>query len=165
MNVMERLLSCLRERHLTIGSCESFTAGLFCASLAACSGASQVLKGGIVTYASELKIQLAGVDADVIAQHGVISEACVKEMAVKARTKLRCDICVSFSGNAGPQALEGKPAGLVYCAIAYRDQVRVYELYMKEERNLLRQQAVRFVGEKVIEWLEEDTLGRCVERT
>lgn len=153
--MMEELLSCLKERGLTIGSCESFTAGLFCASLASLNGASEVLKGGIVSYASEIKKTVVGVDEKIIERFGVISGECADEMAVKAKKLLACDVCVSFTGNAGPAAMEGKPAGLVYCAIAYEEKVRVYELLIEEERNKVRHEAVKFAAGKIVEWLCE----------
>lgn len=150
---MEELLACLKEKKLTIGSCESFTAGLFCSSLASYSGASEVLRGGIVSYATEVKKTLVGVDEQILARFGVISEQCACEMAVKAKALLDCDICVSFTGNAGPLAMEGKPAGLLYCAIAYKEEIRVYELLLQKERNDVRKDAVAFAAGKIIEWL------------
>ena len=103
----------LKEKKLTIGSCESFTAGAFCAAIADVAGASAVLKGGLVTYATQEKIALAHVDAKIIETYGVVSEECAIAMARSARAVLDVDLCISFTGNAGPDAWEGKPAGLV----------------------------------------------------
>ncbi len=64
-----------KNKHLTIGSCESFTAGLFCAKLAEISGASAVLKGGIVTYATDIKTNVVGVSSEVVEKDGVISSS------------------------------------------------------------------------------------------
>lgn len=152
---MEELLECLKKHQLTIGSCESFTAGLFCAKLAEISGASSVLKGGIVTYATEIKTSVVGVCKEVVEKDGVISGSCAKEMAQKAKKILSCDICVSFTGNAGPSTMENKPAGLVYIGIAYKDECRIYEKSIKDDRNMVREKAVLYAAKKVKEWIQE----------
>lgn len=147
---MEELLVLLKERKLTIGSCESLTAGMFCAQMAAIAGASAVLKGGIITYATSVKEQVVGVDPKIISHEGVISAACAEEMAKKARVLLDCDICVSFTGNAGPDVMEGKPAGLVFCGIADRDDVQTYKLQLSGDRNKIREQAVACMVSELI---------------
>lgn len=153
---METLLALLKERNLTIGSCESLTAGLFTSQLAAISGASSVLKGGIVTYQTAVKEQLVGVDAHVIEQDGVVSAACAAEMAAKARQLLACDICVSFTGNAGPDVMEGKPVGCVYCAIADQKGVHTYRLQLSGSRNEIRMQAVMQMKAELIRLIKND---------
>lgn len=150
---MQELIALLKAKNLTIGSCESFTAGLFCASLASVSGASAVLKGGIVTYATCIKTDVVHVNAEIVEQYGVISKECAIEMAKKAKQLLDVDICVSFTGNAGPSAMEGKPAGEVYCAIAYGKDITAYKLQIKEERNKVREEAVRIMCQKLCELL------------
>lgn len=125
-----------------IGSCESFTAGLFCSTIASVPGASKVLQGGLVTYDTALKESIAGVDPEIIEKFGVISSECAMAMARCAREKLQADICVSFTGNAGPDAMEDKPAGLVYIAVADKDIAYSEEVYMPCERNELRRFAV-----------------------
>lgn len=139
---MEDLLHILKQKNMTIGTCESLTAGLFCAEMASYPGASKVLKGGIVTYQTEIKQTLVMIDASLIAQEGVVSAACAKAMAQHTRTLLDCDICVSFTGNAGPNAMEGKPVGCVFCGIADRTHCEVIQLNLSGERNEVRQKAV-----------------------
>ena len=150
---MQELIELLKNKQLTIGSCESFTAGLFCASLASVSGASAVLKGGIVTYATCIKTDVVHVSEDIIAAYGVISKQCAMEMAVKAQKLLDVDICVSFTGNAGPSAMEGKSAGEVYCAIAWKEHVYGYSFHIEKERNEVRNEAVHLMCEKLKELL------------
>ena len=146
---MQELIALLKEKQLTIGSCESFTAGLFCASLASVSGASAVLKGGIVTYATSIKTDVVHVDSEIVARYGVISMECAEEMAKKAQTLLDVDVCVSFTGNDGPYSMEGKPAGEVYCAIAYKQNVYGYRFQIEADRNEVRMDAVRLMCEKI----------------
>lgn len=150
---MQELVALLKQKQLTIGSCESFTAGLFCSSMAEVSGASAVLAGGIVTYATRIKTDLVSVDQAIIDQFGVISAPCACEMAKKAKALLNVDVCVSFTGNAGPNAMEDKPAGLVYCAIAYQDEVIPYEFFIQKGRNEVRQEAVQLVCDQLLELL------------
>lgn len=152
---MEELLRLLKENGWTIGSCESLTAGLFTSELAKISGASAVLKGGIVAYQNEIKAQVVKVDAEVIQTDGVISEACAAQMAVHTKTLLDCDICVSFSGNAGPDVMEGKPVGCVYCAVAYGETVKTYHLQLQGTRNEIRKQAVMRMCEEIITLLKK----------
>lgn len=147
---MIELVNTLKKLDLTISSCESFTAGLFCSKIGEVSGASSVLKGGIVTYTNEAKIRLARVDEDVIRRYGAVSEQCVIQMAKHVKEIFQSDIGVSFSGNAGPSPSEGKPVGLIYCAIAYLDDVKVYELQLDKSRNEIRNEAVSFIANQVI---------------
>lgn len=150
---MEELIALLKEKHLTIGSCESLTAGLFTSSIAEVPGASAVLKGGIVTYWTECKINVVQVDAHLIATYGVVSGECACAMAQQARKLLDVDICVSFTGNAGPDAMEGKPAGLVYAAIASADDTRVYEFHLQGDRNKVRRDVVDAMKNATIEYI------------
>lgn len=150
---MQELITLLKNKQFTIGSCESFTAGLFCASLASVSGASAVLKGGIITYATCIKTDVVHVSEDVVNTYGVISSQCAIEMAVKAKKLLDVDICVSFTGNAGPSAMEGKPAGEVYCAIAFHDEVQCFGFHIEQERNEVRSEAVHLMCEELKELL------------
>ncbi len=151
---MEELLRLLQVENLTIGSCESLTAGLFTARFAELSGVSEVLRGGIVTYQSEVKTDLVGVDERIVAKHGVVSEQCARSMAVNARKLLGCDICVSFTGNAGPSVMEGKPVGCVYCAVAFENEVFGYHLQLSGSRNEIRLEAVNCMVQKLIKLLK-----------
>ncbi len=119
----------------TLGSIESFTGGAFAAAITSIAGASNYYKGTVVTYAKELKAKL-GVDTS----NGVINETVAKEMALKGKNFLDVDICVSFTGNAGPLTVEGKPIGLVYIAI----NERVYKKEYQGSRTEIINQSVEF---------------------
>lgn len=151
---MEALLRLLKTRNWTIGSCESLTAGLFTNRFAELSGVSAVLKGGIVTYQSDVKTGLVGVDKSIVDEYGVVSELCAKAMAVNTRKLLECDVCVSFSGNAGPSVMEGKPVGCVYCAVAFEDEVVAYHLQLSGSRNEIRHQAVDYMVQELIKLIK-----------
>ena len=137
---MKALIERLKKDRLTIGSCESLTAGLFASTIAEVSGASAVLKGGIVTYWTECKVNVVHVREEIVEKYGVVSAPCAKEMAEKARLLLDVDLCVSFSGNAG--------------AIADRHRCEVYEFHLTMERNALRKKLVEEMGKQVIRFLD-----------
>lgn len=150
-----RLIELAKASQLTVCSCESFTAGLFSSTLAGVSGASSVLKGGLVVYWASMKEKLAHVDPVLIATHGVVSEACARAMASNTRVIMDADFCVSFTGNAGPLAQEGKPVGLIYCGLASRYQTECFCWKLDFPRNPLRLQAVLLMMEKLIEAMEK----------
>ena len=151
------LIHLARKKGRTIGSCESLTAGLFCAKLTSVPGASQVLKGGFVTYFTEIKETVVGVDSQVIHQYGVISKQCAEEMAIKAKKLLDVDYCVSFTGNAGPDTMEGKPAGDVFCAISGKEGTISFSFHFKnEERNTLRQHVVDEMISRLADIIEKE---------
>jgi len=109
----------LADQGLSLATMESCTGGLLAATLTNVPGSSAYFKGGFVSYSNEAKIS-AGVDARLIEQHGAVSSEVVEAMAEAARQQLGADIGVATTGIAGPDGLEGKPAGLVHIGIADR---------------------------------------------
>ncbi len=81
-------------------------------------------------------------------------------MAKKSREVLDCDYCVSFTGNAGPDAMENKPAGLCYCAIASRHDLEVFEFSLQENRNDLRMHLVDLMLKNLIDFIQRDRNGQ-----
>ncbi|MTV82992.1 competence/damage-inducible protein A [Secundilactobacillus folii] len=112
----------LIDRKLSVTAAESLTAGEFQSTIGSVPGVSAVFPGGFVTYANEAKHQLLEIPNDVIDTQGVVSKATAIWMAKQAKAKMQTDIAVSFTGVAGPDELEGQPAGTVWIGIAYRDQ-------------------------------------------
>lgn len=153
---MEELVKRLTEKGWTIASCESLTAGLFTSTIAEVPGASQVLVGGIVTYATRIKEEIVHVDHKIIMEDGVVSAACAKAMAENTRNLLGADLCVSFTGNAGPSCMEDEPAGSVYCALASEKGCRTFHFQMEGSRNEVRHRVVDAMREQVILFLNEE---------
>ena len=131
-----------REKGLTLGSVESFTGGLFAKEITAVSGASHFYKGGLVTYATEEKVRLLGIKQEDVDKFGVVSREIALQMAEKGQKLLDVDYCVSFTGNAGPEAMEGKPVGEVYIALATRKEVNVYPFLFKGNREDIQKEGV-----------------------
>ncbi len=142
---MERkeLLDALVKENLTLSSMESVTGGLFAAAFTSIPGASKAFKGGLITYSNEAKIA-AGVKKETIDSEGAISFACAKEMALKASTFFETDCSVSFTGNAGPDAIEDKPVGLVFIGVRVKSTIYTYKLELKGDRDVIRKQCVDF---------------------
>jgi nicotinamide-nucleotide amidase len=108
----------LREAH-TIATAESCTGGLLAARLTDPPGASDYVLGGLVAYANEAKVSLAGVDPALIERHGAVSTEVAQALADGARTRLGADIGVGITGIAGPGGgTEQKPVGLVCFSVA-----------------------------------------------
>lgn len=132
-----------REYGRTLGSVESFTGGLFAREITAVPGASHFFKGALVTYASEEKNRILGISYQDIDQYGVVSREVAAQMASNGQKLLNVDYCVSFTGNAGPDAMEGKPVGLVYIGVAIYDRIEVYELQLSGSRNDIQKEGVK----------------------
>ena len=145
-----------REYGRTLGSVESFTGGLFAKEITAVPGASHFYKGGLVTYATEEKNRLLGIPYTVIDEFGVVSKEVATFMATNAQKLLNVDYCVSFTGNAGPEAMEGKPVGEVYIGVAAYDKVEVYEFHLEGSREDIQKEgvinALRILKEKILQF-------------
>src|SRR3954469_14062957 len=111
---MKSLVEFLVKHNLTLATCESLTGGLFASVLTQTTGVGQVFKGGLVVYSNEAKTKLAKVSPLTLKKHGAISAECAEEMAQNTQKILGTDLTISFTGNAGPQAQENKPVGLVF---------------------------------------------------
>lgn len=108
----------LKKQHKTITAAESLTAGLFQATLADFSGVSTIFKGGFVTYSLEEKAKMLDIPQVELEKHGVVSDFTAEKMADQARLKTQSDFGVSLTGVAGPDSLEGHPAGTVFIGLS-----------------------------------------------
>lgn len=114
-----RVLETARAAGCTLGTAESLTGGLIVGALTAVPGSSDVMRGGVVSYAVGVKEDVLGVSAATIAGAGVVSEDTARAMAAGARAQLSCDVAVAVTGIAGPGGAEpGKPVGTVCLACA-----------------------------------------------
>ena len=102
----------------TVATAESLTGGQVAAALTSVPGSSRTYLGGVVSYATRVKIDLLGIPTELVAAHGVISTECAAAMAVRVRDLLKATYGVSTTGVAGPDGQEGHPAGTVFVAVA-----------------------------------------------
>lgn len=141
---------------LTLSSIESFTGGLFAEEMTSISGASHFFKGAIVTYFTEEKVRLLGMTYHELDEFGVISNETATRMAFLGRKKLVSDICVSFTGNAGPDVMENKQAGTIYIGISSRTYATSYEFKFEGDRNEIRKLAVEKAKELLMQFIENN---------
>ncbi len=114
---MEHAVGVLMRQHgLTLAAMESCTGGLLMHTLTNVPGSSAYVRGGLVSYSTEMKIEW-GVDAAVIDEHGVISDECALAMARAVRERLAADIGIGITGVAGPAAQDGKPPGTIHIGV------------------------------------------------
>lgn len=112
------LVRTLTERGETLAFCESLTAGLASATVAAVPGASNVLRGGVITYATDLKASLAGVPEKILEGYGPVAAVTARHMARGAQTVCGSTWGVALTGVAGPDPQDGHPVGEVHIAVA-----------------------------------------------
>ncbi len=131
------VIDMLRERGLSLGVAESLTGGLMGARFTSVPGASDVFRGGIVSYASDVKFSLLGVP-----QGPVVSANAVKAMAEGARRALRTDVALATTGVAGPAEQEGQPVGTVFLGLAMDGVSEAQRVQLPGDRQRIRQYAV-----------------------
>ena len=118
----------LKKKKQTITAAESLTAGLFQAILADFSGASTIFKGGFVTYSLEEKAKMLDISQVELQEHGVVSAFAAGKMAEQARLKTQSDFGISLTGVAGPDSLEGHPAGTVFIGLSQASGTEVIQV-------------------------------------
>ena len=123
-NSMARVVfDLLKKKHKTITAAESLTAGLFQSSIADFSGSSSVFNGGFVTYSIEEKSKMLQIPLEDLQEHGVVSHFTAEKMAEQSRKLTDADFGIGLTGVAGPDGLEGHPAGTVFIGIATKEKV------------------------------------------
>ena len=140
----EKIISRASATSTTIATAESLTGGLISGKLTAVSGSSAVVRGGVTSYATEIKHSVLGVSDERLAETGPVDGEVAKQMADGARQLLGADIAVAVTGIAGPTGAEpDKPVGTVWIALS-RDGARDSFLYVFEgDREQVRLQTVR----------------------
>ncbi len=119
MALAAALLDACWARGWTLATCESLTGGGVGAIITSVPGSSRVFRGGLITYATDLKVSLAGVDADFVAIHGVINSRTAREMAAGAARACAADVAIATTGVAGPDSEDGVAPGLVWLAVCW----------------------------------------------
>jgi nicotinamide-nucleotide amidase len=140
--VLARLL---RERQLTLALAESCTGGLAAKRLTDVPGSSVYMLAGFVTYANRAKIEVLGVDSELIETHGAVSGPVARAMAEGARTRVDADCAIGITGIAGPEGgTPEKPVGLVWLALAVRGQpTSTQEVRLLGNREMIRARAAQ----------------------
>lgn len=144
MTSPEDVIAALVERRLTVATAESLTGGLVCAALTSVAGSSEAVRGGVVSYATDLKADVLGVDPERLAAVGAVDAQVAEQMAVGVRRLLGADVGLSTTGVAGPGPSAGMPAGTVFVAAAgpWAAGVTARALHLAGDRAEVRQASV-----------------------
>ena len=132
------LIERLTHRGLTVAIAESLTGGLLCAALTEVPGASAVIRGGVVAYATDLKASMVDVPNELLDTVGAVDADVALEMAAGVASKLGADIGISTTGVAGPEPQDGKAVGTVFIACVWGKKRVVEELSLSGTRNEIR---------------------------
>jgi nicotinamide-nucleotide amidase len=138
-DTMESVVAAALDAHgLTLGLAESLTGGLLASRLTDVAGVSQVLRGSVVSYASEVKFDLLGVP-----EGPVVSADAAAAMAVGAQRVLDADVGLALTGVAGPTEQDGQPVGTVFVGLAMGKEPPIaVHLHLPGERRTIRELAV-----------------------
>jgi nicotinamide-nucleotide amidase len=139
------VLRLLGEAGWTVATAESLTGGLVAAALTDIPGASASFRGGVISYATDLKARLLGVDEVVLEEHGPIYAPVAAAMAVGVRRRLQATVGIATTGVAGPDAQDGRPPGTVHIAVSLDDDTIVRTIALAGDRDEVRRLTVERV--------------------
>jgi len=150
-----RVSNKLRDERLMLATAESCTGGMVASAITDISGSSAWFERGFVTYSNLAKIEMIGVPATLIEQHGAVSEPVAKAMAEGALRNSRAQVSIAITGVAGPAGgSEAKPVGTVSFAWSNRLHTGVETQLFKGDREQVRTQAAAHALRKLLEFLE-----------
>ena len=136
----------------SLATAESCTGGGIGDALTAVAGASNVYKGGIISYCNEIKQKLLDVPEEMLAQYGAVSDPVAQAMAKGARGALNADVAVSVTGLAGPSGDEyGNPVGTVYIGYADANTCLSRHFLFSGDRESVRGQAIEAALKLILE--------------
>lgn len=159
---MRELDKCLKDVHqrlkslgLKLAIAESCTGGMISDLLTDIPGTSDFLLADLVVYSLEAKRIFLDIPRRIISEFGMVSKETALQMAEGVRVKANADIGLSTTGNLGPSLLEGKPDGLVYIGISFRDRTTFRELHLKGNRVEKKRLATLGALRMLLDLLEE----------
>ena len=156
LDLAARLGALLEARGWRVSTAESCTGGLLAGAITDVAGSSGWFERGFVTYSNLAKIEMIGVPATLIEQHGAVSEPVAKAMAEGALRNSRAQVSIAITGVAGPAGgSEAKPVGTVSFAWSNRLHTGVETQLFKGDREQVRTQAAAHALRKLLEFLEQ----------
>ena len=136
------MLELCRAQGLALATAESCTGGMIAARLTDVPGSSDVVRGGIVAYADEVKIGELGVPAETLAAHGAVSAEVAGAMAAGVRARLGADVGIAVTGVAGPGGGSAeKPVGLVHFHVSAPNAEKGRTFSLPGDRDTVRARA------------------------
>lgn len=136
------MVEALALRRESLAVAESITGGLLAATIVDVAGASKVFRGGLVVYATDLKVSLAGAPADLVAARGPVDPDVAIALASGAARVCGADWGLATTGVAGPDRQGGVAVGTVYVGVHGPDMVRALRLGLDGSRAMIRSGAV-----------------------
>jgi nicotinamide-nucleotide amidase len=136
------LVARLRAAGKTVAVAESLTGGLVAAALTDIPGASVVVRGGVLAYATDVKAHVLGVNEVLLAQVGAVDADVAEQMASGVRSLMGATYGLATTGVAGPDRVDGKPVGTVYVAVVGPGSSRVKALSLSGDRGDIRADSV-----------------------
>ena len=149
-----RAVAALITHGLTVAVAESLTGGLVTARLVDVPGSSSALRGGIVSYATDLKHDLLGVDSGLLASRGPVDPDVAVMMAEGAAKRCHADLGLATTGVAGPEGQDGHAPGEVHIAVVGADLREVRSLELSGDRETVRASTVAAVLRLLLEVLD-----------
>lgn len=140
---VEALVASLSARRLTVATAESLTGGQLAALFTSVPGASACFRGGVVAYATEVKVSVLAVSPSIIESYGAVSAECASAMALGVRSLLSATYALATTGVAGPDSQEGHPAGHVWVACAGPGGVEAKLLALEGDRAAVQSASCR----------------------
>ena len=159
MTTAASVLDLLEQRRATLATAESLTGGRVAAALTAVPGSSASFVGGVVAYATSVKVSVLGVPLALIDEHGVVSSECARAMASGVRALTGATYAVSTTGVAGPGEQDGVRAGTVYIGVAGPGSPTAVALELSGDRSAVQEQATREALSAVAAILDVEETG------
>ena len=157
--IEQRIHEVLTSMGKTLSTAESCTGGLIADKLTDLSGSSAYFLGSTITYATESKVKLLGVNAQTIEKHNVVSEQVAGEMAEKVRAIYNSDFSISTTGVAGPTGGSEKiPVGTVCIGIASKEKITTRIFLLKGDRRTLKIRFAEFALHCLLEELSRGSI-------
>ena len=145
----------LKEQGKTIATAESCTGGKIAQMLTSVAGASQYFRGSVVSYSNETKINVLGIEAQLINEKDVVSAEVAKAMAINIQKIMKTDYALATTGNAGPTSEPGKAdVGVVFIALATPSEVLVSEFNFGQPR----EKVIDRTANKALEIVQKEIL-------
>lgn len=142
LSLAQAVVGLLAKAARTVAVAESLTGGSVASAITDVPGASVVLRGGVVSYSTESKRDVLGVDADLLDREGPVHAGVAREMAARARELFGADYGVGTTGVAGPDPQGERPVGLVHVAVVGPSSTISVELHLHGDREAIRRQSV-----------------------
>jgi len=154
VDIAEKTGRVFTERGLTLAVAESCTGGLLGGMITSVPGSSAWFAGGVVAYSNSVKVNLLGVETDLIMEHGAVSKEVAIAMAEGVVRATGADVGVGVTGVAGPDGSEEKPPGTVYLGVETPLGTGWKLLDLDGSRKDVRDAAVRSALEFLLDTLE-----------